>query len=150
MTETQVPKNNHNGKKNKRFEMRVKLDLKNVILWLLVGFFLLSFILSLTQPSKVLEEKPLTSIITDVKAQKVAKIEVENDKLTATYKDGQQFISRKEAGESLIRDFSSANIDPNLTSIVIKDTSLKEGWISLLSNLLPLALMAVFFFIEVK
>ncbi len=149
MTETPV-KNNHNGKKNKRFEMRVKLDLKNVILWLLVGFFLLSFVLSLTQPSKVLEEKPLTSIITDVKAQKVAKIEVEGEKLTATYKNGQQFTSRKETGESLIRDFASANVDPTLTSIVNTDTSLKDGWISLLSNLLPLALMAVFFFILIR
>ncbi len=149
MAETPIPKNN-NHRKEKRFEMRVKLDLKNVILWLLVGFFLLSFIFSLVQPPPNLEEKPLTTVISDVKAQKVTKIEVEDNKMTVTYKDGQQFTSRKEAGESLLRDFASANVNPSLTSIVIKDTSLKENWVNLLSNLLPLILMAVFFFILIR
>ncbi|MCL5675915.1 MAG: ATP-dependent zinc metalloprotease FtsH [Patescibacteria group bacterium] len=150
MVETQVPKNNNNHKKMKRFEMRIKFDLKNVILWLLIGFFALSFILSLTTPSKFLEEKPLTTVISDVKAKKVSKIEVENNNLTITLKDGSQYVSRKEAGESLVRDLSAAGVNPDLAAITIKDTSLQEGWINILSNVLPLVLMAVFFFILIR
>jgi hypothetical protein len=59
------PKNEN--KKNKRFEFKAKLSLKNILLWGLIGFFILSFFASIFSPPKFLEDKPLSVILSDIK-----------------------------------------------------------------------------------
>ena len=143
------PKTNNN-KKIKRFEMKLNFNLKNIILWFLVGLFILSFFMSFSQPGGFIAEKPISTVLNDVKSGKVNKIIVDGDKLAVTYKDGIEVNSRKETGESLVRTFETAKIDPKSISLAIKDTTLREGWLSLLSTVLPLGLMAVFFLFLIR
>ncbi|MBI3980628.1 ATP-dependent zinc metalloprotease FtsH [Candidatus Microgenomates bacterium] len=137
-------------KKNKKFEFKANLSFKNVLLWGLVAFFILSFFASFFSPPKFLEEKPLSVVLEDVRGKKVQKIEVEENKLTVTYKDGKEFISRKEPGESLARVFEASGVDPRSVQMNIKDTTLRDSWIGLLSTVLPLVLMALFFLFLIR
>jgi len=127
-------------------EVRVNFNLKNIFLWLFIILIGVSFFLSFQQGVKNQEEKPLSTIITDVKANKVKKIEVEESKLTVTYKDGKTYSAFKETQGSLIEAFQRAGINPGAVEIQIKDTSMTGAWWNFLSTVLPLILMVAFFF----
>ena len=106
--------------------------------------------MSVVQSPRVLEEKPLSTILTEVKDGKVSKIEVEEVKLKVSYKDGEEATSRKEPQDSIYKIFESAKIDPAQVEVKIKDTSLGQVWVSLLSNVLPLVLTIVFFLFLIR
>lgn len=125
---------------------RVNFNLKNIFLWLFIFIIGISFFLSFQQGAKFLEEKPLSTVINDVRDGKVQKIEVEETKLTVTYKDGKAFTSHKEAQESLVKIFQDAGIDQKSVEIQVKDNGMANAWWNFLSTVLPLVLMIGFFF----
>lgn len=134
------------GKKiGKMFEFRFELNLKNIILVLFIAFLIFSLIGSIGGQNSLLPEKPLSTIISDVKGGKVEKIDVEETKLTVAYKSGEKVVSRKEPQESLVRTLESAGVDPGKTQINVKDNSAGQIWIGLISNVLPLVLTVLFF-----
>jgi len=142
----QKTKKNGNGKKSKRiFEMKMKLNLKNIVLGILILFLVLSMLGSLSGSNGTLTEKPLTTVITDIKEKKVEKVEVEEEKLTVTYKDGKKFVSRKEPQESLFKMLESSDVDPKSIEINVNNFNLGAVWVNILSNILPLVLTVVFF-----
>lgn len=140
-------KKNGNGVKKvgKMFELKFNLNIKNIFIGLFVAFLLLSLLGSVGGSASLLQEKPLSTVVSDVKAGKVNKIEVEETKLTVHYKDGGKFVSHKESQESLIKLLSDAGVDPKSTEIDVKDTSLGQAWWGFISNVLPLILTVVFF-----
>lgn len=141
----QNAKNNQKRRVVKKFELR--LDLKNLLFYLLLLFLGVSFFFSFSQrPTQTRKEIPLSQVLTDTKEGKIQKIEVEDAKLTVKYKDNEVFTSRKEPNQSLVETFKDAGIDPQSVEMMVKDTSSGQIWVSLLSNLLPLALMVLFFF----
>ncbi|MBI2405307.1 ATP-dependent zinc metalloprotease FtsH [Candidatus Gottesmanbacteria bacterium] len=127
------------------FELKFNLNIKNIFIGLFVAFLLLSLLGSVGGSASLLQEKPLSTVVSDVKAGKVNKIEVEETKLTVHYKDGTKFVSHKESQESLIKLLSDAGVDPKSTEIDVKDTSLGQAWWGFLSNVLPLVLTVIFF-----
>lgn len=130
----------------KKFELKLKFNLKNIILWALVGFLFFSFLMSLGGPLTVEEEIPLSRALTDVKQDKVKKILVEGDKLVLTYKEQDKvFTSRKEGQETLVEILKNAEIDPKSVEIEVKDQSFSRVWVDILGTFLPLLLMIVFF-----
>jgi cell division protease FtsH len=143
---------NKNGKpkKNKKFELRLNFNLRTIFLGLFIGFLALSFILSLVQSPRVTSERPLSGVLADVKENKVERIEVEDAKLTVFYKDGKEAVSRKEPQESIYKIFESAGVDASKTEVNIKDSSFGQVWVSLLSNVLPLVLMVIFFLFLIR
>lgn len=145
--EQPIPKN---GKKKKKVELRFNFSLRNLFLLLFIGFLAFSFILSLSQSAGLTDEKPLSDVLSDVKAGKVEKIEVEDVRLNVTYADGEEVVSRKEPQDSIYKIFESAQVDPTQVKIEIKDTSFGQIWVSLLSNVLPLVLMVVFFLFLIR
>jgi len=140
-------KNNHkNGKKTKKmFEFRLNFNLKNIVLALFVGFMLFSLISSISERATNLPEKPLSTVVSEVKNGQVQRIEVEETKLTVLYKDGSKFVSHKEPQESLVRVLESSGVDPKTVEIDVKDMSIGQLWMGLISNVLPLVLTVVFF-----
>ena len=146
----QMNGNGKNGRKVKKVEFRLNLNLKNIFLILFIGFLAFSFLMSVVQSPRGLEEKPLSTILTEVKDGKVSKIEVEEVKLKVSYKDGEEATSRKEPQDSIYKIFESAKIDPAQVEVKIKDTSLGQVWVSLLSNVLPLVLTIVFFLFLIR
>ena len=147
-TEKKTPANKN--KKMKKFELRLNLSTRTLFLAVFVGFLLLSFALSLSQSSSMITEKPLSEVLTDVAAGKVAKIEVEEMRLVVSYADGSEAMARKEAQESVYQLFDAAKIDASKIELEIKDTSLGQLGVSLLTNILPLILMVVFFLFLIR
>lgn len=128
----------------KKFELRLKFNLKNVLLWLLVIAVVASFAFSFTGNPPINEEIPLSQALTDIKANKVKQIEAEDNKLILTYADKTVF-SRKEPAASFTEILKAADITPESINFKVKDTSLSKAWIDILAGILPFALMVVFF-----
>lgn len=141
---------NDKNKKLKKFEFKFNLNLRNVFLTLFVGFLLLSFTLSMLQSSKVTQEESLSVVLADIKAGNVDKIEIDEVRLLVHYKDGKEVFSRKEPQDSIYQIFTSAGVDPTKIEVTVKDNSLGQMWSSLLSNMLPLILMVVFFLFLIR
>jgi cell division protease FtsH len=148
MAEKHTPKQKRlpNGKKvNKMFEFKFEFNLKNIVIGLFVLFLIFSVIGSVSNQNGTTPEKPLSIVLTEIKDGKISKIEVEEGKVTATYKDGTKSIARKESQDSIYTILKDANIDPAKTEITVKDVSASQIWIGLISNVLPLILTVVFF-----
>ncbi len=140
-------KRNGNGhqKKGKIFEMRFNLNLKNIFIGLFIAFLLLSMLGNMSGQTPNLPEKPLSSLVTDIKADKVKQIEIVENKILAEYKDGQKVQSHKEGQDSFIKVLEASGVDPKSVEIKIKDLSMGQIWLGIISNVLPLALTVLFF-----
>jgi cell division protease FtsH len=135
-----------NGKKaNKMFEFKFEFNLKNIVLVLFIGFLIFTVIGNIGSQTANAPEKPLSTVLAELKDGKVTKLDVEEAKITATYKDGSKNIARKESQGSIYTILKDANIDPAKTEITVKDVSASQLWIGLLSNVLPLVLTVAFF-----
>ncbi|HUW24889.1 MAG TPA: ATP-dependent zinc metalloprotease FtsH [Patescibacteria group bacterium] len=130
----------------KKIEFRFNFSPRNILIWLLVGFMALSLISSFFRPGLTTEEVDLTRALVDVKDHKVKQILVDGDRLLLTYKDDKKMIARKEMGESLVQTFQAAEIDPKTVDIRIADQSMTRAMTDILGTLLPLAVMAFFFY----
>jgi len=143
---------NSNGKKKviRRFEFRINLNLKKIIIWILIFFLGFSLLVPLLKPPLVGEEIDLSSALKDIKEGKVKEVYVEGDRLALTYQDDKHFLSRKETGESFVKTLETAGIDPKNIKIKIADQSLARNWADFLGAVLPVILMAVFFYFIFK
>ena len=139
------------GKKIRRFEFKFKFNLKTLFVWILIGFFLVSFVLSFTGLSHPQEKEiSLSQALADIKEEKVKTVLVEGDKLTLTYKDDKVATSRKEPGEAITKILADSQIDPTKTTLEIKDQSFSRIWLDILGTLLPLVLMGIFFLFIIR
>jgi cell division protease FtsH len=135
-----------NGKRpQKMFEFKFQFNLKNIVIGIFIILFLLSVIGSLGGQASLLQEKPLSTVLIDIKDKKVQLVEVEDTKLTVTYKNGEKFVAHKESQESFIRLLETDNIPTNAVEVKVKDMSMGQVIAGLLSNVLPLVLTVVFF-----
>ena len=145
-----TPRNGKNKKIKKIFEFKLNLTPKNIFLWLIIGSIILLTFVSTRDVSKLFPDKPLSTLIGDVKNGQVKKIEVIESKLLATYNDGKIYSSHKEAQDSFYKLLADANVDPKSIEIEIKDTTGGALWINILSNVLPLVLMVGFFLFLIR
>ncbi|MBI4067042.1 ATP-dependent zinc metalloprotease FtsH [Candidatus Gottesmanbacteria bacterium] len=144
-------KNSKNNKKiNKIFEFKLNLTPKNIFLWLIVLFLVFSVFLSFRESSRLFPEKPLSTVISDVKKGEVKKIEVMDSKLLVTYRDDKTYSTHKESQDTIYKVLSDSGVDPKDVEIDIKDTAGGAVWINILSNVLPLVLMVGFFLFLIR
>jgi cell division protease FtsH len=133
------------GKKSKIWMFQFHLNLKNIFIGLFALFILLSFLGSMSGVNSNLPEKPLSTLITDVKNGQVTGVDVEDTKLTVSYKNGTKAVTRKETQDSLYKLLSDAGVDPKNVAITVKDQSVSQMWVNIISNVLPLVLTVLFF-----
>jgi len=141
------PASNQKGQqpqKIKKFEIKMKFNLKNVLVWFLIGFLTLSFIFSLRGPIPR-GEKNLAELLNDIKDEKVEEVGIEGDTLLIEYKDGSLYTSRKEPQVSFDEILKNAEIDPLGVNFEIKDQSMLKAWGSILEILLPVVLTGIIF-----
>ncbi len=143
-------RNNREKKLIRRFELKFNLNFRKILIWILLLFFGLSFLGSLAGPTLVGEEIDLSTALQDVKDGKVKEIYVEGDKLALTYMDEKIFTSRKESADSLVKTLEAAGIDPKSVKIKVADQTMSKAWADILGTVLPLILMAVFFYFIIK
>ncbi len=132
------------AKKTNQFKLEV--NLKNLFI---IGFVIFFGIIAISSISKelnqALPEKSISTVVEDVRNQKVKKVEIVDNKILIQYKDGSLGVSYKEPGESFLTILRDAKVDPSKTQIVIKDTQGSSGLINFLSNFIPTILMVGFF-----
>ena len=127
-------------------ELKFKFDIKTIFIIFFVSFFIFFIVSSFTQElKKALPEKSITSMIKDIKQEKVKKVEVIDNKILATYENDKMAISYKEPSDSFLKTLRDSKIDPDKVNLVIKDTQGSSSLLNLLGNLIPILLMVAFF-----
>lgn len=123
----------------------MKLNFKNIVIGFFVLFIIFSLLGNIGTQAGLLASKPLSTVVNDVKAGKVKSIDVEDTKLTVIMKDNSKYTSIKESQDSLVGVLEKSGVDPKTVAINVKDLSMGQIWIGLISNVLPLVLTVVFF-----
>ena len=128
-------------------KMGAKSSWRGFVIYLILGVLLFAFLTLTTNPAgRFAQEKPISEVISDIKADRVEKIEVDGDKLNVDLKDNGQYIARKEEGQSFFSALEAAQVDPTKTIITVKDRTFSQIWVTILTTFLPLILIAAFFF----
>ncbi|OGD54415.1 cell division protein FtsH [Candidatus Beckwithbacteria bacterium RBG_13_35_6] len=122
----------------------MNFDPRKILIWILIGFLVLSFIFSLKGPVPQ-GEKTLSEVLNSIKNEEIKKIEVEGDSLYVTYNDGNLYNTRKEPQVSFDEVLKNAEIDPAAVNFEIKDQSMIKAWGNILEILLPVVLTGIIF-----
>src|SRR3990167_3599450 len=127
-------------------KMGAKSSWRGFVIYAILGLLLFAFLTLTTNPAeRFAQEKPLSQVISDIKNDKIERIEVDGDKLNVDLKDTAQYVSRKEEGQSFFGALEAAQVDPTKTTITIKDRTFSQLWVTILTTFLPLILIVVFF-----
>jgi len=140
--ETSNKKNN--GKKVAEFKLN--FDIKNIFIILFVSLFLFFIVNSFfNEIKKAMPEKSISALVEDIKAHKVNKIEVVDNKILVYYKNDSLAVTYKETSDSFLSTLRDYNINLNEVNVTVKDTQGSNGVINFLSNIIPTILMVAFF-----
>lgn len=127
-------------------EFRFNVNLKNFFIIFFVIVFLFFAYRSISSEIKqALPEKSITSVVKDIKDNKVSKVEIIDNKVLVYYKNSNLAITYKEASDSFLKTLRDSGVNPDNLNIVIKDTQGSAGIIGFLSNIIPTILMVAFF-----
>ena len=136
------PKSNMNNIK----EFKINFDIKTLFILLFVGFFIYSIFSQLNGGSTAnADKKSLTQVLRDIKENKVKKVIVEDNKITAEYKNGSTVVSNKESADSFREILVDADVALNQVDVETKDNTLTVEILRLLGSILPIVF--IFFFI---
>ena len=138
------------GGKRKRFEFRMRITLWMVVIAGLLLVFFLPFILSIIEIQGVEEKVETSTLLTDIKDEKIDEVLVQDEKLLLTYKDGSTKTAIKEESESFTDLLIAAEIDPTKINYSVIDQTLTKAVGEILGILLPIILMAAFFFFIIR
>lgn len=114
-----------------------------LIIIVLVGLLAYSFYFA---PKKEIKQVPISEVTKDVNAGNVQKITVEDNKITADIKNDGQIQAYKEAGVGL----NDYGITPDKVEIDVKNTSGSGIWLSLIINIGPFILIAIFIYLILR
>ena len=134
----------------RRFELKIQLNFWKLIMAGLLIMFFLPFILSLFNGEGLTPKVEISQALTDIKEEKVEKVLIENERLTLTYKDGELKTATKEQDQSFADLLEKSDIEPASVKYDVVDQSVTKAIGSVLSVLLPIGLMAAFFFFIIK
>lgn len=145
-----MPNNNRTKLPKLPTGKRYQSFFKGFAVYVLIGLAALIFIANISSSSITGgKEIPISRIVNDIKDEKVDKLNIEGDKITALYKGDQPektAFARKESGESIYQILKNADVDPKAVNIEIKDVSWQQAWLGILGTVLPVIVMVIFFF----
>lgn len=140
----------------KRIKAPIKKPRKPRIGWkdiVLYGFLLLFFLFvtfgiggSNFSGSAKSDDIALSQVVEDVKNEKVASIEVSENKLTVTYDDESVKESIKEPGVSIYEVFEKSEVDLGSIDVRVSDSSGFNTAITIAGALLPVLIIIGFFY----
>lgn len=133
-------------KGKKQFQFKLKVNLWTVGLGLLVIFFVIPLIVTGVQMAGSNANVDVSQVLTDIKAGKVDKIQLESNKMIVTYKDGSTKFSTKEDSEGFGSLLKDSGIDPSSVKFSVVDQSITKVLGDAAGIILPLILMAAFFY----
>lgn len=133
-----------NGKKMMKLEFGLNLDPRKSILWFVIFLLFVPFLFSLFR-SGANGRIPLSQLLSDIKENKVSKVEVDGPSITARYGDGEIKTSRKEDSQDLTTILRQADISLTSLEVMVKDQMPGRIVLDILLNILPMVLMVIFF-----
>ncbi len=141
-------KNRSNSEKG----IRVKINLVKVGIALLIFLTVAPFVLAFFETKIQSSEVPLSVALDDIRNSKIEEIEVENDKLTFEYKNGNVKTSTKESNISFTEVLDRAHIDPSKVNYKIMDQTITNAVGNIAGIVLPVLLTgaAIFFLFRMQ
>ena len=136
--------------KKKRFEFRIKLNLWTILLGGLILLFFMPLFFSASQIPTPGEKIDISVALSDIKEGKVEKVTIDKNRLNLTYKDGSIKDATKEETESFSALLEKSGINPTDVNHSVVDQSMARAIGDILGILLPLGLMAAFFFFIIR
>jgi cell division protease FtsH len=133
-------------KDKKQFQFRLKINLWTVAITLLFIFFVIPVLIAGVQMAGSSNKVDISQALADIKAGKVEKVMIESDKLVVNYKDGSTKFSTKEDAEGFSDLLKNSDIDPTTVKYSVIDQSLSKTFGDVAGIVLPLILMAAFFY----
>lgn len=136
------------GKKGVQFKL--KINLWTIAIVLFVIFFVIPIAVTGVQIAGTSSKVDLSQVLYDIKGGKVDKVVIESSKLIVSYKDGSTKLSTKEDSEGFGQLLKDSGIDPTTVKFSIIDQSLSSTLGNIAGIVLPLILMAAFFYYILK
>ncbi|MBI2020841.1 ATP-dependent zinc metalloprotease FtsH [Candidatus Daviesbacteria bacterium] len=137
-----------NGKRKLKLDKKLMAFLKGLAIYALIALAALIFFYQVSGPPAQGNEVPISQIINGIKDQKVEKISLEGNKVIAEVKGSEEkLVSRKEEGESIYKILESSGVDPKEVIIEVKDLSLQQAWVGIISAILPILLLVGLMFL---
>jgi len=135
---------NPSGKKQVQFKL--KINLWTVALGFLVIFFVIPLVVTGVQMAGGDNNVEISQLLNDIKSNKVDKVQIQANKMIVTYKDGTTKLSTKEDSEGFSQLLKDSGIDPTSVKFAVLDQSLTKTLADIAGIVLPLILMAAFFY----
>ena len=120
------------------------------LMWLLIGLLFLPFVLSLVDPSMLLDEVPISQAISDISEGRVKRVSLNGDEILMEYVDEEIKISRKEEGLSFIETLQREGVNPDQVEISVQSQAMGRLMASLLLNLPILLVMGFLLYMMLK
>ncbi|PIT89038.1 MAG: cell division protein FtsH, partial [Candidatus Levybacteria bacterium CG10_big_fil_rev_8_21_14_0_10_36_7] len=135
-------------KGGKKIKFKFKLGWKDFLLYGFLFIFLIfvSAGIGNVNTSDAPKTVPISTIVQDVKADKVKEIQVNDKTIDVVYKDGKKLETKKEPNTSIYEILKDADVDTNKIKIEIKGESSVDTWVNILVNFLPVILIIGFFY----
>lgn len=132
--------------KRKTIKFKAKFSWKNLFLYGFLIIFSLFVFSALSSPYEDRKVVPLSDVIASVKKGQVAKIVISGDKLLIDLKNGGKLTAVKETGADVYSLLKDAGVSPGNVQISVKDETVFNSWLGILSTVLPVVLMIAFFY----
>jgi cell division protease FtsH len=137
-------------KKKKRVELKVRINLWRVIVAAILIMFFAPFVIAVIQGQLDKGQVDISQAIADIKDGKVQKVEVQNDRLVLDYKNGDTKFSTKEGSISFPELLDRSGVSPSSVDYTVSDQSLTKAIGDIAGVVLPLLLMAAFFYFIIR
>lgn len=131
--------------------VKIDFNLKKILTW---GLAIILIIWTISSFFSYVGEKmtiPFSQALSDIKAEKIERIKVSDDKLTLFYKQEDKVaVTNKEPQEGLVTILQQEGISPSQVEIEVADEGISQVWVDILLTLVPLVLTAAFFYVMFK
>ncbi len=134
----------------RKFEFRLNLNPRRILVWGLILFLFVPFVVSLVQLRGVEEEVALSEVLVDIKEGKVEKVVVLGEAMRVEYKEKRVVLTHKEAGESFTEVLDRAGIDPTSVKYENRVQNVGTSLLDIAGTVLPIILIGSFFLILMR
>ncbi|OGM19896.1 cell division protein FtsH [Candidatus Woesebacteria bacterium RIFCSPHIGHO2_01_FULL_38_10] len=126
------------------------MNLWKVLIVTFLIIFFLPFLVSIYQLQKVNTNVDTSKALVDIRDGKIKEVLVQEEKLILTYNDDSTKIAIKEEKESFSDLLDKAGINPTSVKYRVVDQSLTRAVGEILGVILPIVVMAAFFFFIIR
>ena len=138
------------SKPKKRKEIKLKINLWRVVIALLIFMFMAPLVVSFLQLQVDGTQVEISQVMADIREGKIKEVVVQDEKLLLTYSEDDLKVSTKEKDISFTELLESYGLNPADVNYGISDQSVAKVFSEIGSVVLPIVLMAGFFFFVVR